>query len=378
MIYLDNAATSFPKPPQVIRAVCGVMEKLGANPGRSGHQLSLCAGRVVQACREELVRLLHMEHPERIIFTKNCTEALNLAIGGTLRRGAEVIVSHAEHNAVMRPLARWAQQGQITVRTLSPGPDGLLTPAALRQLITPRTALVVLCHASNVTGTVQPVAQCGEVCRQHGVPLLVDAAQTAGVLDVSPAALCADMVAMPGHKGLLGPHGTGVLALADGIDPEPLLCGGTGSQSESLEQPTLLPDRYESGTLNLPGIAGLLAGARFVRTHMEEIRAYEHALNQQLRSRLSDIRGIHLLDSMDAPSVGVTSFTVDQADTGDIADGLNATGFAVRAGLHCAPSVHQWLGTMKTGAVRASVGLYNTEQEIDDFAMVLQRMVTRR
>ena len=255
MIYLDNAATSFPKPPQVIRAMAGTLEKLGANPGRSGHRLSLCAGRVIQRCREEMADFLGVQSPERLIFTGSCTEALNLAIGGMLHPGDEVIVSHAEHNAVMRPLKRWEKLGHITVRTMQPDATGVIQPHALQRLITPHTALVVLCHAGNVTGIVQPAARLGAVCRENGVPFLVDAAQTAGVLDVSLSALNADMVAMPGHKGLFGPHGTGILALRDTVDPEPMICGGTGSQSESAEQPLLLPDRYESGALNLPGIA---------------------------------------------------------------------------------------------------------------------------
>lgn len=375
MIYLDNAATSYPKPPQVIRAMAGSLEKLGANPGRSGHRLSLYAGRVVQACREELAQLLGSEHPERIIFTKNCTEALNLAICGMLCQGDEVLVSHGEHNAVMRLMDHLAAAGQITVRVLPPDGMGILQPHVLQQHISPRTALVVVCHASNVTGVIQPVARLGAVCHENGVPFLVDAAQTAGVLDVRLGALHADMVALPGHKGLQGPHGTGVLALAEGIDPEPLLYGGTGSLSESTAQPDMLPDRYESGTLDLPGIAGLLAGAKFVRQHLAEIREYEEALNERLRRRLADIPGLTLLGHPDAPRVGITSFTAQAMDVGQIADGLDAAGIAVRAGLHCAPAIHTWLGTLKSGAVRASVGIYNTEQEMDDVALILERML---
>ena len=234
---------------------------------------------------------------------------------------------------------------------------------------------MVVCHASNVTGVIQPVARLGAVCHENGVPFLVDAAQTAGVLDVRLGALHADMVALPGHKGLQGPHGTGVLALAEGIDPEPLLYGGTGSLSESTAQPDMLPDRYESGTLDLPGIAGLLAGAKFVRQHLAEIREYEEALNERLRRRLADIPGLTLLGHPDAPRVGITSFTAQAMDVGQIADGLDAAGIAVRAGLHCAPAIHTWLGTLKSGAVRASVGIYNTEQEMDDVALILERML---
>ena len=278
MIYLDNAATSFPKPPEVIRAMAGVEEKMGANPGRGGHRLALRAGRVVEHCREEAARLLGVHHPERILFTANCTEALNLAISGTLRRGDEVICSYAEHNAVMRLLDRYVSRGEITVHMLAPDERGILSPASLRRVISRKTALVIIAHASNVTGLIQPIALLGAVCRERGVPLLVDAAQTAGMADVSPDVLRADMVAMPGHKGLLGPQGTGLLVLGYGMNPEPLLLGGTGSMSESVRQPDMLPDRYESGTVNLPGIAGLYAGVKFVRAHRAEIKEYELAL----------------------------------------------------------------------------------------------------
>lgn len=378
MIYLDNAATSFPKPPQVIRAVQGTMEKLGANPGRGGHRLALQAGRVVQACREEAARLLCMGQPERIIFTKNCTEALNLGIGGMLHQGDEVLCSHGEHNAVMRLLKRYAAWGQISLKVLPPDGMGILQPHVLQQHISSRTRLVVVCHASNVTGVIQPVARLGAVCRENGVPFLVDAAQTAGVLEVGPGALQADMVAMPGHKGLLGPQGTGLLALGDGINPEPLMVGGTGSASESMLQPELLPDRYESGTLNTPGIAGLLMGLRFARRYRQEIHQYECWLNQRFRSRIIGLPGLRMLHHPDADCVGITSFTVDGVDAGQIADGLDAAGIAVRGGLHCAPAIHTWLGTLQSGAVRVSPGIYNTEQDMDDAAAILERMLRRR
>lgn len=377
MIYLDNAATSFPKPPQVIRAAQGALEKLGVNPGRGGHRLALQAGRVVQACREEAASLLGMEQPERVIFTKNCTEALNLGISGVLHQGDEVLCSHGEHNAVMRLLKRYAAWGQISLKVLPPDSMGILQPHVLQQHMTPRTALVVVCHASNVTGVVQPVARLGAVCHENGVPFLVDAAQTAGVLEVGPGVLHADMVAMPGHKGLLGPHGTGILALGNGIDPEPLMVGGTGSASESMLQPTLLPDRYESGTLNLPGIAGLLMGIRFVRCYRQEIHEYECWLNQRFRRQAASLPGIHLLHHPDAECVGITSFVTDSMDSSQIADGLDAAGIAVRGGLHCSPAIHTWLGTLQSGAVRVSPGIYNTEQEIDDTIAILGRMLAR-
>ena len=375
MIYLDNAATSFPKPPQVIRAVTDALQNFGANPGRGGHQLALQAGRTVEKCREAAASLLGVSSPERVIFTRNCTESLNIAITGILHKGDEVICSHGEHNAVMRPLERFVSRGDITVKLLRPDERGVLSPDTLRRAVTSRTGLVIICHASNVTGVIQPVRELGAVCREKGIPFLVDAAQTAGVLDVTLDSLNADMIAMPGHKGLLGPHGTGLLALRDGIAPEPLILGGTGSASESVRQPELLPDRYESGTLNLPGIAGLLAGISFVAQYREDIHRYETALNDRLRRQLAGIPGLRLLGDDRAPQVAITSVVPDGGDSAALADALDATGVAVRGGLHCAPAMHSYLGTLKSGAVRFAPGPYNTELEIDDTAALVARLM---
>lgn len=375
MLYLDNAATTWPKPPQVVRAMAGTLEKLGANPGRGGHAASVQAGRVVERCREEMAALFGATEPGRVIFTKNCTEALNLAILGTVRQGGEIVCSYAEHNAVMRLLDRLERTGQARVRVMEPDRFGLIQPHVLQKHLTPQTSLVVVCHASNVTGVIQPVARLGAVCRENGVPLLVDAAQTAGVLDVTLDGLNADMIAMPGHKGLLGPHGTGALVLGAQANPEPLILGGTGSASESMRQPELLPDRYESGTVNLPGIAGLLAGVRFVRTYREQIAQYEDALAVRLRAALAEIPDVRLLGHPDAPKVGIVSFVTDRMELSRLADCLNDAGIAARSGLHCAPAVHRWLGTMGSGAIRLSPGIYNTEEEIDYAAETIRRIL---
>ena len=367
MIYLDNAATSFPKPPMVVRAMAGTLQKLGANPGRSGHALALAGGRIIQNCREMLAEAFGAPAAENVIFTSGCTEALNIAIRGMLHEGDEVICSHAEHNAVMRVLKGLEEEGSIRVRTLVPDSCGLITPEALRAAITPRTALCVLCHASNVTGVIQPVKLLSDALKPYGIPLLVDAAQTAGVLDVSLKSLGADMIAMPAHKGLLGPHGVGVLVLGEGMLPRPLIMGGTGSQSESMIQPRQLPDRYESGTLNLPGIAGLLVGARFALRHRQQIEDYENQLAQRMRMRLAGVHALRVLGHPSAPKVGVVSFVPSHMDAGELGDRLGRAGFAIRSGLHCAPGIHQWLGTLHTGACRASVGIYNTEEDVDRF-----------
>ena len=371
MIYLDNAATSFPKPPEVIRAVSGVLEKTGGNPGRAGHEGALAGGKIMESCREAAAEYLGIRHPEQVIFCLNCTDALNMAIRGTLHEGDEVIVSHAEHNAVMRPLMGYHDAGKITVRILPPDASGRLSPDTVRAAIGPKTALCVLCHASNVTGVIQPAREIAEACHDFGVPLLLDAAQTAGTEDI--AAVGADMVAMPGHKGLLGPMGTGLLCLGEGMLPRPFREGGTGSVSESLRQPDLLPDRLESGTANLPGIAGLMQGIRFVLRHRAAIAEYEHALAERMRNGLRNIAGISVYGPpADVPQVAVVSFNVQNLDSGQAADALNRQHIATRGGLHCAPSIHAWLGTQ--GAVRASLGPFSTEQDVDALLLAVEKM----
>lgn len=375
MIYLDNAATSFPKPSVVIRAMTDCLQQCGANPGRGGHRLAIEAGRIVEKCRERAAAFFGVTRPEQVIFTRNCTESLNIAISGMLRKGDEVICSHGEHNAVMRVLERYVSRDDVTVKLLRPDEDGLLSPDILRRAVTTRTGLVILCHASNVTGIVQPVRTLGAVCREKGVPLLVDAAQTAGVLEVTLDSLNADLIAAPGHKGLMGPHGTGLLILREGVTPEPLILGGTGSASESVRQPDMLPDRYESGTLNLPGIAGLAAGLDFVMDQREDIHRYESALNERLRSQLADIPGLRVLGSDRAPRVGITAVAPAGGDSAALADALDASGVAVRGGLHCAPAMHSYLGTMRSGAVRFSPGPFNTERDMDDAAALTARLM---
>ncbi|MBR4331260.1 MAG: aminotransferase class V-fold PLP-dependent enzyme [Clostridia bacterium] len=372
MIYLDNAATSYPKPPEVNKAVCGVMEKIGGNPGRGGHAGALAGGRIMEKCRELAAEYAGVSGPEKVIFCLNCTDALNMAIRGTLHAGDEVLVSHAEHNAVLRPLMGYHDQGKITVRMLEPDPRGLLSPDTVRRAISPKTALMVLCHASNVTGLIQPARAIAQACHDQGVPLLLDAAQTAGTEDI--ASIHADMIAMPGHKGLLGPMGTGLLCLGDGVLPRPLREGGTGSASESLRQPAMLPDRLESGTANLPGIAGLTQGLKFMLRHRGAVTEYEQTLRAKLREGLLNISGVTLYEGpADAAHTGVISFNLRGMDSGQAADALNRRKIAVRGGLHCAPAIHAWLGT--AGAVRASLGPFNTEREVDDFLAAVLAMV---
>ena len=373
MIYLDNAATSYPKPAEVIRAVSGVMEKIGGNPGRGGHAGALAGGRIMEKCRELAAAYAGVSAPERVIFCLNCTDALNMAIRGTLYAGDEVLVSHAEHNAVLRPLMGYHDAGKITVRMLQPDPRGLLSPDTVRAAIGPKTALMVLCHASNVTGLIQPAREIARACHEQGVPLLLDAAQTAGTEDI--AAVGADMIAMPGHKGLLGPMGIGILYVGEHVSLRPLREGGTGSASESVHQPELLPDRYESGTLQLPAIAGLLQGARFVRRDRAMIHEYECSLIDRLRQGLESLPGVTVYGRGSVPHVGVLSFNLDGRESGETADLLNQQGYCLRGGLHCAPCMHRWLGT--PGTVRASVGPFSTEKEIDGLLAAVRQLLQK-
>lgn len=362
MIYLDNAATSFPKPPQVARTMAGILDKIGANPGRSGHRLALAAGRVIFECREQLADYLSISDSARISFCSNCTEALNLAIHGTLRQGDHVVTTLLEHNSVLRPLSGLLLDGKIALTMLPPNESGVVTAQQVQRALRPNTRLVVLTHVSNVTGAVQPVQQIAQACRTARVPILVDAAQSAGVLDVRPDALGADMLAMPGHKGLYGPHGTGLLYVREGLMLRPLKEGGTGSLSESMLQPDDLPDRYESGTQNLPGIGGLLVGLRFVRAHQKEIVEHEAALSRRLYDGLRNIGGVRLFSP---PNAMVISFLVGDIQSGEVAEQLDQANIAVRGGLHCAPGIHKHQGTLENGAVRASPGFFNTTRDID-------------
>jgi cysteine desulfurase family protein len=370
MIYLDNAATSFPKPEPVLRAMMGAAEKLGANPGRSGHRMSLAAGRVIWNCRETLAGLLRVSAPERIVFCLNCTDAINLAIHGFLKPGDHAITSALDHNAVLRPLHELQKRGVITIDIIQPDETGAIRAENIENIIKRNTRLVVCTHASNVTGAVQPVHEIGAVCKKHGVRFLLDAAQTMGAWPVYPEEIGADLVAFPGHKALMGPMGTGALWIREGVDLSPLRQGGTGSLSESVYQPEDLPDRYESGTLNLIGIAGLMQGARFVIQNFQEIFAHEFLLTEHLNKGLRTIPKLSCYLPL-GEQVGVVSFNVKGAHSGEISSMLDQRGFGTRAGLHCAPLAHRALGTLETGAVRVSPGFFNDRPDIDRLIDVL-------
>lgn len=375
-IYLDNAATSHPKPEGVLRAVTEAMTAFNANPGRSGHPEALAAARTVLDTREALAKLLGAEDPMSVIHCFNCTDALNLAIKGMLRLGDHVIATALEHNSVLRPLCGLAARGRIALTLIEPRPDGFIDPDDVKRAVTDKTALIVCTHASNVTGAIQPVAAIGQVARACGVRCLIDGAQALGAMPVDVDALGCDLYAFPGHKSLLGPQGTGGVYIRPGLVLNPLREGGTGSASDSMLQPPETPERYESGTVNLPGIAGLGEGARYVSARLSQIMIHERELTGALMEGLAALPGVTLYSPKEeAARAGIVSFNVGDLSSSQAADALSNRGFAVRGGLHCAPGAHRFLGTMERGAVRASVGHANTFEEIDAFIEAVKSIV---
>lgn len=379
MIYLDNAATSWPKPPGVTEAMTRFLTEVGANPGRSGHRLSVEAGRIVYAAREAVAELFGAPDPLRVAFGLNVTEALNLALRGLLRPGDHVITGSMEHNSVMRPLRALERQGvELTVVHCSP--QGVLDPREVEAAIRPNTRLIVLNHASNVIGTLLPVAEVGQIARRHGLLLLVDAAQSGGTYPVDMQRDAIDLLAFTGHKGLLGPTGTGGLIVGERVDLrqfEPLKRGGTGSHSEFEEQPDFMPDRFESGTPNAVGLAGLAAGVRWVLTQgVERIRAHEVALTQRLIDGLERIPGVTVYGTHDAElQTATVSFNVAGLEPSEVGLRLDEE-FAImcRVGLHCAPAAHRTMGTFPVGTVRFGLGVFNAADEIDQAVQAVAQL----
>jgi cysteine desulfurase / selenocysteine lyase len=378
VIYLDHAATSWPKPPQVLNAMCQFLQSSG-NPGRSGHCLSVAAGRSVYQTRELIAEFFHAPNPLRVIFTQNVTHALNLAIAGLLQPGDRVVTTSMEHNSVMRPLRAMEKAG--TELAIVPCDEqGRLDLEALRAALVPRTKLVVVNHASNVTGTVQPLAAISQLAHQAGALFLIDAAQTAGVLSIDQQLLGIDLLAFTGHKGLQGPPGTGGLIIGEGVDLSvlpPILRGGTGSYSEHEEQPEALPDKYESGTQNGAGIAGLGAGVRWlIQRGPGATRAHEVLLTESLIAGLMGVPGVTVYGLRESEQrVAVVSFTISGMHVSDVALRLeDEFGILCRVGLHCAPAAHRTIGTFPEGTVRLVPGPGNTTEEIQAAVSAVARI----
>lgn len=370
MIYFDNAATSWPKPPVVVEAITGFLNNTGASPGRSGHRLAVEASRIVYDTREVLTQLFNGTDPLRLAFTQNVTEALNLALRGLLHPGEHIITSSMEHNAMMRPLRALEKQG-VEVTVVPCSPEGLLDAAQVEAAVRPGTKMIAANHASNVVGTLLPITDIGRIARRYELLFLVDTAQTAGAYPIDMQDSHIDLLAFTGHKALYGPTGTGGLIFGERVNLagfEPLKRGGTGSRSETEEQPGFLPDLCESGTLNAVGLAGLKASVEWLRGNgIAAIRQHERELAQRLIDGLRDIPGITVYGTHDAACQTATvSFNIAGLEPSEVGERLDSE-YAImcRVGLHCAPAAHKTIGTFPAGTVRFGLGTFNTHADID-------------
>ncbi|HON58546.1 MAG TPA: aminotransferase class V-fold PLP-dependent enzyme [Smithella sp.] len=382
IIYFDNAATSWPKPPQTLAAMQDYLQNIGGSPGRSGHRLSIEAARMVYETREKLARLFHAADPLRIIFTKNATEGLNIAIFGFLKSGDHVLTSGMEHNSVMRPLRAMEARG-VHITVVPCTSDGRIDPDDVGKAVRKNTKAIFITHASNVTGTIMPIADIGRLARERGLVFCVDAAQTAGCSPIDVEAMHIDLLAFTGHKALFGPSGTGGLYIREGLEEkiEPMGMGGTGSRSELEVQPDFMPDRYESGTPNAAGIAGLRAGVEFVLSRsVEGIQAREEKLSQKFIDEARDLPGIILYGQKSARNrTPAVSFNIAGRDPATLAMELDERfGIMSRSGLHCAPAAHKTIGTYPMGTVRFSFSYFNTEEQIAASLEALKKICKAR
>lgn len=378
MIYLDNAATSWPKPEETIKSIEDCIRNNGANPGRGGHKMSLAAGRIIYDTREVAAQLFNVNDPARIVFTGNATESINLALKGSLKPGDHVITSSMEHNAVARPLHILKGLG-VEVTEIPCSKEGFIDPTKVENAVKPNTTTIVMLHASNVTGAIMPVEEIGKIARERDLRFIVDAAQTAGFLDIDVKKMNIDILAFTGHKGLYGPQGTGGLFIRKGIDIEPLKQGGTGSQSESLDQPEDLPDKFESGTPNTPGIAGLGSGIRYITSKgLNEIRTHERTLVKRFLDGLQQLKKVEVYGPKDPNlQVPVVSINVKEQDSSEVAFILDRVfEIACRSGLHCSPMAHRTMGTLERGAVRFSFSIFNTNSEVDKILEALDQIIS--
>ncbi len=363
MVYLDNAATSFPKPSVVTASINEAITSYGGNPGRSGHELSVRAGEKIFSCRQVISDYFNAYGGENVIFTSNATHALNLAIFGTL--SGHVITTAFEHNSVLRPLEELKRQGKITYSVIAPSlTDGNLTLARIKGAVTPATRAIIVTHASNVCGKILPVYSIGQLCRQKGLLFIVDASQTAGHINIDMKKMNADIICTAGHKGLLGPTGTGLLLKRPEVNIAPLMLGGTGTNSQDLSAPEEYPERLECGTLNTAGILGLTAGIELLSNNPQGLR--RQRLTENAALRLKSINKVETYCSYDPNSyVDIVSFNIKGLGSNDTANMLSDRGICVRGGLHCAPLCHEYFGTSKRGQVRASLGYFSQKEDVD-------------
>lgn len=377
MIYFDNAATTYPKPEDVYQAVNKCMREYCANPGRSGHKLSMEAGRVILEARELLAELFGAKKSENIIFGLNATDALNAAIKGIVKQGDHIITTSMEHNSVLRPLKQLENIG-VETTIIKCSELGELSLVELEANIKSNTKVIVTTHASNVTGTIMPIKEIGEIAKRNNLIYIIDAAQTAGIYKINVSEINVDMLIFTGHKGLMGPQGVGGFYIKEGIALRQMREGGTGSMSESLIQPEILPDKYESGTPNTPGLAGLAAGLRFIKkVGIDNIKHHEEELTSYFMKQLAKIDDIVVYGLEDIKRhAPVVSLNIKNRPSSEVSFLLDSQfDIATRPGLHCAPLAHQTIGTKERGAVRFSFGYFNTIDEIDKALVALKSIV---
>ena len=380
LTYFDNSATSWPKPPQVVQAVADYMTNLGVSPGRGTYQKAREADRLLYQTRKSVARLLDCPHPTQIIFTHNSTEAINLALKGSLKPGQRVLTTAAEHNAVWRPLNTLLRDRGIVLHAIPVSAEGVLDLEAAEQFLRDGIDLGVFVHGSNVIGSVFPMAELTALCHQYGARVLVDASQTAGAWPISVSSWDVDMLAFTGHKGLLGPTGTGGLYIKKVITLNTLKEGGTGSMSVSPFPPDTAPDRYEAGTVNMSGLAGLRCGVEhLLSVGVESVAAQEGTRIQQLLDAIYDLPGVTLYSPKPGVErLGLVSLNVHGRDPYEVAKELDAEfGIMARAGLHCAPQAHRCIGTIETGTLRLSLGIYHTEADIAYLAEAIRTVAER-
>lgn len=378
MIYLDNAATTFPKPTSVVREVNMAMTRYGANPGRSGHDLAMKAGKMIYDCRNKLAHLFNVPNDENIVFTLNCTHSINMVLKGLLKEGDHVVISDLEHNSVTRPLKAMEKMGVTFTKATVYENNNDATVDSFRRAINGNTRLIACTHASNVWGIRLPIERLSALAHEYGIEIMVDAAQSAGVVPIDFSNSGIDYLCIPGHKGLYGPTGTGVMISKHPEKLTPLMQGGTGSSSISFEHPDFMPDKFECGTLNVIGISGLLRGVEFVKSKGEKrIFSHEMKLVKKLYENLSVIKNVELYTEYpnEEYCVPVLSFNLKNKNSEAVAQHLNKDyGIAVRAGLQCAPSAHLKMGTQESGTVRVSPSAFTTDYEIQRFSYAINKI----
>ena len=375
MIYLDNAATTFPKPDGVVRAVDDCMRKWCANPGRAGHAAAMKSGEAVYSARKEAAGLIGAE-PQEIIFTSNCTDALNLGLHGILGEGDQVVTTMMEHNSVLRPLDNLRKKG-VETTVVQCSREGKVRSEDIRSVLRNNTRMIVCTAASNVTGTVMPLREIGKMARKNNILFFVDASQGIGIMDINVEKDGIDILAVSGHKSLMGPQGTGFLYVRSGTEIRPVKQGGTGTESQNIHHPDNMPEGFEAGTLNVPGIAGLAEGIRFIkREGIGKIFRYEEELLSILHRELADQKNIRIYGpALPEEKVGIFAFNIEGLSSEETAGLLDEKyGIAVRAGYHCAPLAHRAIGTENGGCVRVSAGYFNTKEDIYRAAAAIQQI----